>query len=582
MSVAYSLGRSRTTMPSRKSVYSGLCHFLYCVVKLAQAPGFCPDAGGAVRLNKKTNLRTMLNSIRFVTLLIHFVLIVPTSLVVTSSPRASSNRAAAAEQRIHIDPPGPNDSRYAYVPFDVPPGAQRIKVSYQYDRARDTNTIDIGIFDARFSGHDTDPRGFRGWSGGRRSEVFISREAATPGYLRGPLSPGKWRVIFGLYRVAPGGVDIALKIEIETKKNGLSNTNPVTNETRPSSLDRSTARIPLRIKPQPYASAPGVAGSGTRWWRGDLHMHTVHSDGNWTIPELISSARNTGLDFIVITDHNTASHHEEIDRLTRGAHQPLVMRGEEITTYGGHTNAWGLPSGTWIDFRTHPGDTKRISSLAAAAHRAGALISINHPFVLCGGCAWSYDAEARGFDAIEVWNGPWDFTDEPAVKMWDAILQSGRRITAIASSDSHRPDAPIGKPATHVAARVLSQATLLAAIRAGHAYLSDGAPRFAIMFEAEAVRLRHRPRAIIGDEIHLNEPGKIRFLITTEATPDRATVSLISNGEVIKNFPARTDGQPQVVEIDCRDNSYFRIEVRDAKNTMLALTNPIYVRLQRH
>ena len=61
------------------------------------------------------------------------------------------------------------------------------------------------------------------------------------------------------------------------------------------------------------------------------------------------------------------------------------------------------------------------------------------------------------FDSIEVWNGPWDFTDEPAVKMWDKILQSGRRITAIASSDSHRPDAPVGKPRTHVAANNLSQ-----------------------------------------------------------------------------------------------------------------------------
>lgn len=520
----------------------------------------------------------MLKAIRFTTLLVCCAFPVTNLYVASSAQQASTNRAPAVEQSLHIDPPGPNDSRYAYVPFDVPPHAVRIKVSYQYDRARDTNTIDIGLFDARFTGNDTDPRGFRGWSGGRRSEFFVSREEATPGYLRGALPAGKWRVIFGLYRVAPAGVDITLKIEIETQASRVSNSNPVSEASR-SSVDPSVTRIAPSGTPRPSPSEQRTAGNGARWWRGDLHMHTVHSDGNWTIAELISSARSTGLDFIVITDHNTSSHHEEIDRLSRESRQPLVMRGEEITTYGGHTNAWGLPSGTWIDFRTHPGDTKRISSIAAAAHRAGALISINHPFVLCGGCAWGYDAEARGFDAIEVWNGPWDFTDEPALKMWDNILQGGRRITAIASTDSHRPDTPIGKPSTHVAAKVLSQTALMTAIRDGHAYLSDGASRFAISFEAELPTGKRRSRSIIGDEIQLSRAGKIRFLITTEATPGGATVSLISNGEVIQSFPARTDGKAQVVEIDGREDSYFRIEVRDGKNTMLALTNPIYVKI---
>ncbi len=116
---------------------------------------------------------------------------------------------------------------------------------------------------------------------------------------------------------------------------------------------------------------------------------------------------------------------------------------------------------------------------------SGALISINHPFALCGGCAWSYTAAARDFDGIEVWNGPWDLTDEQALTMWDKILQSGRHITAIASSDSHRPDTPIGQPATHVAARELSQAALLNSIRQGHVYLTNETARPNVGFEAE-------------------------------------------------------------------------------------------------
>jgi predicted metal-dependent phosphoesterase TrpH len=483
------------------------------------------------------------------------------------------------ERLVHVAPPGPRDSRYAYVPFDVPSHAARIKISYQYERLNGANTIDIGLFDARSSNSDTDPKGFRGWSGGRRSEFFISRDEATPGYLPGEMPAGTWHIILGLYRVVSAGMDVSFKIEIETEGNGSANSTPAERKTSSASTGASVAPVAKSSTRAPSRQQK-IAGHSSRWWSGDLHMHTVHSDGDWTIAELISAARKIGLDFICITDHNTASHHAEIDRARAGAQQPLALRGEEITTYGGHTNAWGLPSGTWIDFRVHPGDTTRILDIAAQAHRSGALISINHPFALCGGCAWSYDAAARDFDAIEVWNGGWDQTDDQALTMWDKILQSGRHITAIASSDSHRQANAIGQPTTHVAANVLSQTALLDAIRQGRAYLTSEVARPVISFEAEA-RGKRRSRRKVGDEVHLSAPATMRFFLTTKAAPPDATVSLISNGQMIRSFPAKTDGQPQVIEIECQHDCYFRLEVRDGTKAMLALTNPIYVKIGR-
>jgi len=309
-------------------------------------------------------------------------------------------------------------------------------------------------------------------------------------------------------------------------------------------------------------------------------MHTIHSDGDWTIPELISTARQTGLEFIFITDHNTSSHHAEIDRLSKSLKQPLVMRGEEITTYGGHTNAWGLSSGSWIDFRAHPGDAARMSQIVAEAHRAGAVISINHPFALCGGCSWSYEAAVRDFDAIEVWNGSWDAQDELALKMWDQILQNGGRMTAIASSDSHRSANPIGQPTTHVIAQTLSQALLLKSIQQGHVYLTANAAGPVVTFEAEFVTGKPQTRLTVGDEIHLNAPETMRFLVATEAVRPGDTVSLISNGKVLRTFPVKAGDQPQEIEIKCQQDSYFRLEIRDKTKTVLALTNPIYIKIK--
>jgi len=500
---------------------------------------------------------------------------------VSIRPEPKNIRTQTVERLVQLKPPGADDSRYYYIPFDVPPNAVRINISYQYDRAKGANTIDIGLFDARSTGSDTDPRGFRGWSGGRRSEFFISHDEATPGYLSGGMPIGTWRIILGLYKVAPAGVDVSFKIGIETEENRSSRPPPAPHKSGLSSAGATTVSAAERGTRRTSSPQKAAGRSPQRWWRGDLHMHTVHSDGNWTVAELISSAQSAGLDFISVTDHNTASHHVEVDRARARAPQPpLVLRGEEITSYGGHTNAWGLPSGTWIDFRVRPGDAARMARVAAEAHRSGALISINHPFALCGGCDWSYDKSARGFDAIEVWNGAWDFTDGLALKMWDEILQSGRRITAIASSDSHRAANPIGQPTTHVAANALSQTALLAAIRQGRVYLTGEAARSAVSFEAETRTGRRRSRQMIGDEIRFSRaPAMLRFFINTEGAPPEATISLISNGQVIRSLPARSDGQPHVIEIECRQDSYYRLEVRDKTKAMLALTNPIYARI---
>ena len=325
-----------------------------------------------------------------------------------------------------------------------------------------------------------------------------------------------------------------------------------------------------------------------------MHMHTVHSDGDWTVPGLAAAASDAGLDFIFVTDHNTSSHHREVAKANDGPGRPLVMRGEEVTTYGGHANAWGLPAGAFVDFRVQPGDAAGMSAVAARAHRIGALISVNHPFALCGGCDWSYGDALKNFDAVEVWNGEWDGTDESALKLWDGLLQRGLRPTAVASSDSHRAQNPIGRPTTHVAAEELSQAALLNSIRRGRVYLTREAPGLTVEFEAAAGDLGSRgaagARTGVGEELQLAAPGTLVFYVRVGVAPVAleapsvpapaprgAPVSLVSNGRVIRTWPA--DALTEVFEIECERDGYYRLEVRDRDGRMFALTNPIYVKV---
>lgn len=491
-----------------------------------------------------------------------------------------AKREQTIERIVRVAPFGAKGARYVYVPFDVPRGAVRVQVSYDYAREGGVNTLDLGVFDARADGpgREVSARGFRGWSGGRRSEFFITREEATPGYLAGELPAGRWRVVLGLYKVAPAGVEVKLRIVVETLTTGGRGRA----ESRRVPTERAAAQELAGRLPRETSPGRHVAGTKLRWFAGDLHTHTVHSDGEWTVEELVKAAFYANLDFLFVTDHNTSSHHAEVERAGRLARELLVMRGEEVTTYGGHANAWGLPAGAVIDFRVRPGDAAGMSKVVANAHRLGALISVNHPFALCGGCNWSYGDAVKEFDAVEVWNGEWDATDESALKLWDGLLQRGLRPTAVASSDSHRAQNPVGRPTTHVAAEELSQAALLNSIRRGRVYLAREAQGLVVEFAAAAGQIGSPipldARSGPGAEIRLRAPGTLLFFIKLNGAPVNATLSLVSGGRVVRTAGTQ-DRFTEVFEVECERDGYYRLEVRDRAGAMLAMTNPVYVKV---
>ena len=100
--------------------------------------------------------------------------------------------------------------QWAYVPFDVPAGTQRIDVSTLHDQFSllgiGHNVLDLGIFGP--AGHERgNAKGFRGWSGGARAGFMLSAVNATPGYLAGPIDPGRWALALGPVVLNPLGMD---------------------------------------------------------------------------------------------------------------------------------------------------------------------------------------------------------------------------------------------------------------------------------------------------------------------------------------------------------------------------------------
>jgi hypothetical protein len=108
--------------------------------------------------------------------------------------------------------------RWAYLPFDVPVGVQRIRVTTSHENFAPAglarNVLDLGIFGP--SGYDLgNAAGFRGWSGGARDGFVISRTHATPGYLAGPIEPGVWTVALGPVVLSPWGMAWQVRVTME-------------------------------------------------------------------------------------------------------------------------------------------------------------------------------------------------------------------------------------------------------------------------------------------------------------------------------------------------------------------------------
>jgi hypothetical protein len=316
------------------------------------------------------------------------------------------------------------------LPVDVPPGTAALTVELRYPRG--TGVLDLGC---------EGPGGFRGWSGGARDRYTVAATWATPGYLPGELEPGEWRVLLRLHRIPPEG----LGYEVTTTVHDRLPEPPPRAEGPP---------VPQR---PPRRNLPDV--DAMRWLAGDLHAHTVHSDGVSTVSQLAALAAGRGLDFLAVTDHNTVSHHAELPA-TSAAYGIDLLPGQEVTTDRGHANAYG-PIG-WVDFR------RPVDDWIAAVEADGGLLSINHP--LGGDCAWRQPVSHRPRLA-EVWHSGWFDRTWGAPLAWAQAWRPD--VIPVGGSDYHRPgdDGLPGAPTTWVLA---ADGDVLGALAAGRVAISAG------------------------------------------------------------------------------------------------------------
>lgn len=308
-------------------------------------------------------------------------------------------------------------------------------------------------------------------------------------------------------------------------------------------------------------------GRARAWYRGDCHVHSALSSGAaLTLQQLSAEARLAGLDFVALTEHDSADTHAAWAGL--GDDELLTICGQEVTTPTGHWLALGPSIGQVVHGRPQPGLTQ--------VHEAGGLCVVAHPRAPYA--SGTFTLPLAGFDLVEVWNGPWtsdllwQADNEAALADWagnlpDAV-RGARWCPAIGSSDAHLAG-QMGVPHTVVRAEERTQQAVLDGLRAGRSWIAES-PAVDLAFLAVA----GDRRAGIGERM--------------EARDDRVVCRAEVGGVPSGRIDVHTDtGRVHRVSLPTegagtlewwmgpREAAFVRLEVRHADGRMAALTNPI-------
>jgi hypothetical protein len=301
-------------------------------------------------------------------------------------------------------------------------------------------------------------------------------------------------------------------------------------------------------------------------YTGNIHIHTIYSDGHQSIEEIASIAAHCGLDFIIISDHETL----EGKRLEGYQSGVLVLTGMEINDYANHYLALDLEH--IVANRTE--DPQQVINEVNAA---GGLGIIAHPIekgslLYENGLTfpWS-DMNVGQFQGIEVWNflsqwrdsvtgwlkGMWLLLNPvaglpgpyPETMAWlDRLQQEGHQVMLYGGSDAHGTTVKVGllriviSPYdkcfklinVHIIAANEFNGTaqndmqsVLDALRRGRHWVACDYYRSSRGF---SFNLRYKAQTWLSGDKALWQPG----MYFTVLTPGQARVRLIKNGTIME------------------------------------------------
>lgn len=344
-------------------------------------------------------------------------------------------------------------------------------------------------------------------------------------------------------------------------------------------------------------------------------MHTIHSDGTGTHQDIADAALSTGLDVVIVTDHNVFIGDMEGYYGEDGQKKVLMLIGEEVhdqtrEPQKNHLLVFGAEK-QMSDHASTP------QGLIDAVNNEGGLSFLAHPIdvdaPLFGETDISWvDWEVKNYTGIELWNGLAEMKSlltnyykaafyglnfahvghgpyEEMLKKWDSLLALGIPVVAVGGSDAHNLRGNLGpikrwiypydKHFKAVNTHVLipdalsgdiaeDKKMIFDALRSGHCFIGYDLPKSTIGFKFSAHL--NKGTASMGDMVSLKDGVTLQIKL-----PAPSELRLIKDGEVIQSSFKRDN-----IIFKVQEKGVYRVEAYrkfKGKRRGWIFSNPIYV-----
>lgn len=347
----------------------------------------------------------------------------------------------------------------------------------------------------------------------------------------------------------------------------------------------------------------------------NLHMHTHYSDGTGSHQEIAAAALKSGLDVVIVTDHNVLVENVECYLNGEKGRRVLLLVGEEVHDQArdpqkNHMLVLGAKREMAI-YASKP------QNLIDQIHKAGGLSFIAHPndpeleAFHEDDISW-VDWDVRGYTGIELWNGlselksivrnrlqalfyayfPQYLAHGPlpeTLKRWDDLLAAGKKTVAVGGSDAHALQVSMGPLHrsifpyefhfkainTHILTETgltgdlaADRAMIYQALRMGHAFIGYDLPHPTRGFRFTAQGMD--AAVSMGDEIALGTGVTLQVRL-----PIKAECRLLCNGQPVRTWKdreicAQSVSKPGAYRVECYIDFL-------GKQRGWIFSNPIYI-----
>ncbi len=256
------------------------------------------------------------------------------------------------------------------------------------------------------------------------------------------------------------------------------------------------------------------------WYKGNVHIHSVASDGGKTFAELAQMYAEVGYNFLFRTDHWVCS-----DVKSDMTPYPLLwLDGIELDGHDDQGALYHVLCLGTLSAQTHElfQGQRSLMSAMALARRQGALLILAHPH-------WTGNtlAEARrwGFHGVEVYNHVCRWLNGKGCGLvhWEAMLKQAPNTLAFSVDDAHiRPEHPGWNGGwIMVNARACTRRAILEALRVGNFYSTCGPEFHAITYQHNNITIQTTPiqfARLVGSAYLGQRRGGFEDTVFTEAT----------------------------------------------------------------